>query len=193
MTGNSRTGSNVSIALIHHPVYDKNRRVVATAITNLDLHDIARAARTYGLFRYFVVTPIPVQRALAEKISSHWLEGFGSSYNPERKSALELLRVVSSLGAVLAEIEESFGRKPKIVATGAAGRPGSIRSGDLAEMVKDLSQPFLVLFGTGWGLAEEVFELTDLTLEPIAGAGDYNHLSVRSAAAIFLDRLLGMR
>ena len=193
MTGNSGTGSNVSIALIHHPVFDKNRRVVTTAVTNLDLHDIARAARTYGLFRYFVVTPIPEQQQLAKKIGSHWLEGFGGSYNPARKSALELMKVVTSLEAVIGDIEESFGRKPKIVATGADGRPGSIRSSELAEMVKDLSQPYLILFGTGWGLADEVFKLADLTLEPIVGAGDYNHLSVRSAAAIFLDRLLGMR
>ena len=31
---------------------------VATAITNLDVHDIARSSRTYGLGGYFVVTPI---------------------------------------------------------------------------------------------------------------------------------------
>jgi len=30
-------------------------------------------------------------------------------------------------------------------------------------------------------------------LEPIAGTTGYNHLSVRSAAAIILDRLLGPR
>jgi len=31
----------------------------------------------------------------------------------------------------------------------------------------------------------------DMLLEPIEGYTDYNHLSVRSAAAIILDRLLG--
>ena len=70
MTGTEQTGSNVSIALVHYPVYDKNRQVVATAVTNLDLHDIARAARTYGLFRYYVVTPVSEQRELAERIGS---------------------------------------------------------------------------------------------------------------------------
>ena len=48
----------LSIALIHHPVLDKNRDIVATAVTNLDIHDIARSARTYGVGRYYVVTPI---------------------------------------------------------------------------------------------------------------------------------------
>ena len=33
------------VALVHHPVYDKNHKVVATALTNLDLHDIARSSR----------------------------------------------------------------------------------------------------------------------------------------------------
>jgi hypothetical protein len=31
----------------------------------------------------------------------------------------------------------------------------------------------------------------DYILDPLAGAGTYNHLSVRSAVAIILDRLLG--
>ncbi len=33
----------------------------------------------------------------------------------------------------------------------------------------------------------------DFFLEPIKGPSDYNHLSVRSAVAIVLDRLLGER
>jgi hypothetical protein len=34
-------------------------------------------------------------------------------------------------------------------------------------------------------------EQADYILEPIYGPGEYNHLSVRSAVAIILDRLLG--
>jgi hypothetical protein len=49
--------------------------------------------------------------------------------------------------------------------------------------------PYLLLLGTGWGLSDDCFEAADFILEPIAGAGTYNHLSVRSAAAILLDRL----
>jgi hypothetical protein len=51
--------------------------------------------------------------------------------------------------------------------------------------------PVLLLFGTGWGLTEEVLAAADRRLEPIQGAGDFNHLSVRAACAITLDRLLG--
>jgi hypothetical protein len=194
VTGFGQAGSNVSIALIHYPVYNKNRQVVATAITNLDLHDIARAARTFGLHRYYVVTPVDEQRELAERIGSHWRDGWGATYNPKRKAALELVRVVASIETALGEIEQAFGRPAKIVATGAVRRPDSIDSDDLAALVGgDTAQPYLLLFGTGWGLAEEVFERADFVLAPIRGAGDYNHLPVRSAAAIILDRLLGER
>ncbi len=59
--------------------------------------------------------------------------------------------------------------------------------------VEEGGPPLLFLFGTGWGLTEEVLEQADDILEPIRGAGAYNHLSVRSAAAILLDRLRGAR
>ncbi|HLO26270.1 MAG TPA: RNA methyltransferase, partial [Geobacteraceae bacterium] len=73
------------------------------------------------------------------------------------------------------------------------GRPGSVSSAELAGLVRDVSQPYLLLLGTGWGLADEIFSRADFVLAPIKGQGDYNHLSVRSAAAILLDRLLGDR
>ena len=37
----------------------------------------------------------------------------------------------------------------------------------------------------------EMMKQFDYIVEPIYGAGSYNHLCVRSAAAIILDRLLG--
>jgi hypothetical protein len=43
---------------------------------------------------------------------------------------------------------------------------------------------------TGYGLADTVLEQADALLEPIRGRDGYNHLSVRSAAAILFDRLL---
>ncbi|HEX2769537.1 MAG TPA: RNA methyltransferase [Geobacteraceae bacterium] len=193
MTDTRPTCSHVSIALLHYPVYDRNRRVVASAVTNLDLHDIARSARTFGLFRYYVVTPVAEQQKLAELIRGHWQDGWGASYNPKRREALELLRVVPELGAALSDLEENWQRPAKIVVTGAQDRPGSISCSGLRQLFEDTGHPFLLLFGTGWGLTEELFARADFVLEPIKGAGEYNHLSVRSAAAIILDRLLGER
>jgi len=182
----------VSIALVHYPVYDKNREVVATAVTNLDIHDIARAARTYGVARYYIVTPVEEQRRLVEKIRLHWLEGWGSTYNPKRKSALELLQTEVSVEAAAADVEERTGKRPKLIVTGAAGRPNSVSFSALqALFAAEPEHPFLLLLGTGWGLTEDVFSKADYVLEPISGGGDYNHLSVRSATSIMLDRLFG--
>jgi hypothetical protein len=193
VSGTRHPGTSLSIALLHYPVYDKNRQTVATAVTNLDLHDIARAARTYGLFRYFVVTPIPDQQALVERIGRHWREGWGAAYNPHRKEALELMRVTATLDEVRAELAAIYGRPVRTVVTGARNRPESISCSALAEFLREDDRPYLLLFGTGWGLTDEIFATADLVLEPITGPGPYNHLSVRSAAAIILDRLLGER
>ncbi|HJV64651.1 MAG TPA: RNA methyltransferase [Geomonas sp.] len=184
--------ANFSIALIHYPVYDKNRDIVATAVTNLDVHDIARSSRTYGVSRYYIVTPVHEQRLLVEKIRTHWLEGWGSTYNPKRKLALELLQTEDTLQAAVADVERRTGKKPKLVVTGASGRPNSVTFAELKALADaDPDQLFMLLLGTGWGLTEQVFKASDYVLEPISGGGDYNHLSVRSAAAIMLDRLFG--
>lgn len=182
----------LSLALVHFPVYDKNRDLVATAVTNLDIHDIARSARTYGVARYFIVTPVEEQKRLVEKIKLHWLEGWGSTYNPKRKMALELVQTANSLQDAVAEIEGRTGRKPRLVVTGAAGRPNSVSFESFRELYRlDPDEQYLLLFGTGWGLTEQIFAQGDYVLEPISGGGEYNHLSVRSAAAIMLDRLFG--
>ena len=186
-------GTNVSVALVHYPVYDKNRQVVATAITNLDLHDIARSARTYGLFRYYVVTPVVEQQRLAERIRQHWIDGWGATYNPKRRAALELLRVVADLDTARNELAETLGKPVRLVMTGAKGRSGSIGYTEMAGLLRDSGEHYLLVFGTGWGMTEELFAAADLVLEPVSGGGEYNHLSVRSAAAIIFDRLLGAR
>ena len=186
------SAANFSLALIHYPVYDKHRDVVATSVTNLDIHDMSRLTRTFGLARYYIVTPVEEQRKLVEKVREHWLSGWGSTYNPKRKMALETLQTEASLETTIADIESRTGRRPKVVVTGASGRPNSVSFGELKELIDaDPEQPFLLLLGTGWGLIEQVFDKSDLVLEPIKGAGDYNHLSVRAAASIMLDRLFG--
>ncbi len=181
----------VAIALLHYPVYDKNHRVVTTAVTNLDLHDIARAARTFGLCRYYVVTPVPLQHALAERIRLHWLEGWGAGYNACRKEAMESMRVVSTLDDAVADMIEIFGNRPLLAVTGARGRADAVETSQLRERLNTQENPLLLMFGTGWGLTEDLFDRADLVLEPILGNSDYNHLSVRSAVSIYLDRLFG--
>ena len=185
--------SKLAIALLHHPVYNKRREVVTTALTNLDLHDIARSARTFGLDRFYIVTPSAEQRALAERITGHWQEGWGAAYNPDRKEALDIVRVCDCLDTAISDLQTGFTARVRTVITSATDRPGSIGFTDLREMIDGQASPCLLLLGTGWGLTEECFAAADHILRPLAGAGSYNHLSVRSAAAIMLDRLRGTR
>lgn len=179
------------IALIHSPVYNKNGAVVATSITNLDLHDIARSATTYGVKRYYVVHPAEAQQALARRIMGFWQEGFGAEYNPNRQEAFARVSLLSNLNEVIEDIREREGKTPLKVATDARRYPNTISYSDLRQSLDKEEQPFLVLFGTGWGLLKEDVQNMDLILEPVYGPEEYNHLSVRSAAAIILDRLRG--
>jgi hypothetical protein len=182
---------HVSVALVHHPVYDKHHHVVATALTNLDLHDIARSSLTFGLETFFIVHPVAAQRELAERIAAHWTGEEGAERNDFRRQAVERVQVVPTLAEVTARLTARHGEKPLIIATAARATEGCARFAD----VKALSdkQPLLIVLGTGWGLTDEVIAACDLRLEPIRGREGYNHLSVRSACAIILDRLYGDR
>ena len=184
----------IYLGLLHYPVYNKQKEVVASAITNLDLHDLARLSATYQLRRYYVINPLELQRFLAEKLLLHWLEGPGKEYNWTRTRAFELVRIVANLNTAIEEIKEASGTTPKLIATTARKTPGQIGYAQMKEILKNNpSQSFLILFGTGWGLTREFLENeVDYILEPIQGRGDYNHLSVRGASAIILDRLLAI-
>ena len=180
------------VALVHHPVLDRAGRIVTTAITNLDIHDIARATRTFGLARYFVVTPIEAQRQLVSRIVGHWTSGAGRAHNDKRTDALESVRVVPSLAEARAAIAAE-GAPPIVVATCARARAGTVGVAELCARPELAVRPLLLVFGTGWGLADSVFLESDAVLSGIRGPTDYNHLSVRSAVAIVLDRFFGNR
>jgi hypothetical protein len=181
--------ADLYLALLHYPVYDKDHKVVTTSITNMDIHDIARSACTYGVKRYFVATPVRTLRALSEKILDHWQNGHGSVYNETRKVALSLVALADDLEDVVNAIEQESGEKPRVVVTSARSGPRRSSFVEVAQMLKNPGTPLLLVLGTGWGLVEEILEKADVRLEPIHGVGDYNHLSVRAAAAIMLDRL----
>jgi hypothetical protein len=180
----------VTVALVHHPVVDKNGETIAAAVTSLDLHDIARAARTFGAERFYVVTPLQDQQELVRSIIDHWVTGTGAQYNPDRKAALALIRLLPSLHAVQEDIQSRWGDTPRVVVTSARMEHSDLSYAQLQAMAGD-KQPVLLVFGTAWGLAPEIMEAADHRLAPIAGNGDYNHLAVRSAVSIVLDRMLG--
>lgn len=192
-----RRGRNLSIALVHYPVLDKEKNSVAVSLTNLDIHDIARSSCSYGLGSYFIVTPVNDQQLLLDSILSHWVTGSGAKSNPDRKRALSLVKGVTSLEETIQEVEKRTGQAPFVVGTTASIGSKKVKKDALPELtfsgLRDVleSKPALLLLGTGQGLAPEAMNLCNALLPPVRWHGDYNHLSVRSAAAIILDRILG--
>jgi hypothetical protein len=185
-----KAARRLALALVHHPVLDREGGVITTAITNLDMHDIARSARTYGLEAFYVVHPVEAQRELVERLRSHWTEGGGAKRIPDRKEALALVRIVPSLDEAIGDFGGAEG-PPELWTTAARAR-GSVEGyGALRARLETPGPPVLLLFGTGWGLVPELQERAAVRIAPIAGVGDWNHLSVRGACAITLDRLLG--
>ena len=184
--------SNLYVALTHYPVVDKRGDIITSAVTNLDLHDISRAAKTYGVKAFYVVTPLVDQQGLVQKIISHWTNGAGAVYNPVRRSALDLIKLKDTIAAVAEDINGIENIYPKTVVTCARKNTASTGYEEFREILKS-GKPHLLVFGTAWGLADTFIAEADFILEPIMGPTEYNHLSVRSAASIILDRLLGTR
>ncbi len=183
--------ANVYVGLVHYPIYNKHEQVVATAITNFDIHDIARTTRTYGIATYFLIHPHEAQAQLAGEIMEHWQQGGGAQYNPDRQEAFRVVEVAASIESTIAEIEKREGKRPLVITTDARIFPNTVSYAKVREQIGQGDEPILLLFGTGWGIENETMAAFDSILEPIYGPSDYNHLPVRAAVAIILDRLLG--
>lgn len=180
----------VSITLIHHPVVNKKGETIGSAVTNLDIHDIARTAKTYGVANYYIATPYEDQQQLVRELLAHWQTGHGAAYNPARKEALDIVRLATCLEEVITAVTNQNGCRPLVVATSALERDKSLSYATLRHRI-DEGQAVLLLFGTAHGLAPALQQQIDATLPPIMGGTYYNHLSVRSAVSIIVDRLLG--
>ncbi len=179
---------NLYLALIHHPVSNKKGVTIASALTTIDMHDIARAAMTFGVRGFYVVTPLMDQQVLAHEVIDHWVSGIGGVLNPFRKRALELIRVVSSFEDALSEIKAERGERVVTVATSAVKYDNTVTAGQFAGKLNN-SDSHLIAFGTAWGMSQEFMNSCDYIMEPVCGFTDYNHLSVRSAVSIILDRI----
>lgn len=181
------------LALVHHPVLNRFGEIIASAITTIDLHDLGRLARTYEIPGCYIVTPLEDQINLAQRLISHWTERVGGQIHPNRVQALERLILVRSISEALDNISHREGLAPELWVSSARMRnPDKIISiTEAREHLRSSNRYVLLLLGTAWGLATEVFEQAEHILEPICPNASYNHLSVRCAAAIIVDRLLG--
>lgn len=199
MLDKNPSGCSVYVALLHHSMRDKNGAVVTTAVTNLDIHDIARSSRTFGVKKYFLVNPLVEQQGVVKRIIGHWQGSAGRDYNSDRAEAFGRVEIVSWFQDAVAAIEAAEGEKPEIWMT-SARRPDTLaetarwkRWSEARTEVQRAGRCKLLVFGTGWGMTEELLNQGDVILDPIVPRVEsgYNHLSVRSAVAIALDRLLG--
>ena len=196
MSAPSTARMEVHVALVHHPVLNRHRETIATAVTNLDIHDLARSGRTFDVHTTWLVTPLEQQRSLVERIVGHWQQGEGQTYNPIRAKAFERVKVAATIEDLVATLTQTSGRRPLVVGTGAAVKENAISYEACRKRIAQESGDLVLLFGTGWGLVDEVMMNCDLLLpgvNAVSGRDGYNHLSVRGAVAIILDRLLGDR
>jgi hypothetical protein len=186
---------NLYLGLVHHPIKNKLGELVTTSVTNLDIHDISRSCRTFGVKNYFLITPFLAQQELVKSILGHWEQDHANAFNPDRQDALAIARCVDSIEVAIEQITKIEGQRPLIAVTGANF---DSFDGDVSHLTKKLengNMPCFLLFGTGWGLHPIALELADYKLSPILSTNSdgYNHLSVRSAVAIYLDRFFGNR
>ncbi|PKN79786.1 MAG: hypothetical protein CVU48_04270 [Candidatus Cloacimonetes bacterium HGW-Cloacimonetes-1] len=180
--------ANIYIALVHYPVLNKNNETIVTSVTNLDIHDISRSAFTYGIKNFFIITPDPEQHKIVQRVTDFWETNSGLMYNPMRVEALSIVKLCTSIDETINAITTQEGIRPLLVTTTAREMQKQISFRCLGTFSKQ-AQPILILFGTGYGLIDEVHSCADYILAPIKGKVSYNHLSVRSAVAIVLDRV----
>ena len=186
----------VYVALLHTPMVNRLGKIVTTAVTNLDIHDISRSARTYGMRGYFLLTPIEDQQEMVRRILDHWKSESSAKWHPDRVEAVSLVRPVRSFEEVKNAIKAEQGEFPEVVLTDARPLPNTISYSDYRKELSDpkRTKPVCIVFGTGWGISDVFYPEVHRILAPVygpEGEAGYNHLSVRSAVAIILDRLFG--
>jgi hypothetical protein len=179
----------LGVALVHYPVKNRQGESIATAITNLDLHDISRSALTFGASAFFIVHPVLAQRTLVERLVEHWTNGPGGRRVEDRRHAMAMIRPAEDLDEALL----GFGPEgpAELWVTSAESRAGELGHDEARGRLAQPGPPVLLAFGTGWGLSDSCLSRAQVRLAPVFGKGPagYNHLSVRAAAAILLDRL----
>lgn len=186
-------GHNFFVVLAHYPVMIEGKNSGTSSLTNLDVHDIARVCRTYGLGGFYITTPLDDQRAVLETILRHWL-GTARASHPDRAKALELVRGVPLIEDAVAHVWERTGYKPRVLGTSARwpDKKKALPCLTVSEARAWLRQgPVVLLCGTGHGLAPHALSACDRVLRPLRCLDQYNHLSVRAAVAIVVDRILG--
>ena len=186
------------VVLLHHPVTNRKGEIIATSITNMDLHDISRTCRTFEIDHYYLVSPIVEHQQLVGTIIDHWKKGSQAEWHPDRAEALSRVKVLSSFQEVKTDLAQLYPELLLEVAMpDARPLPNQLSYQQAREKWQGEEKQGIkvVVLGTGWGVAPSFYEEVHTYLGPIygpLGTEGYNHLSVRAAAAIILDRLFSV-
>ncbi len=182
-------GAAVSFCLVHAPVVVEGHRTGSSSLTTMDVHDLSRISRAYGLGPCYIATPLEDQQALVEGMLRHW-ERAGEHGHADRAEALRLARPVAGVEEACARIEGEFGERPLVVATTASWpkKRACVSCSWVREQAR--RRPVLILLGTAHGLSPKLVKSCGAVLRPLRFM-DWNHLAVRSAAAVIADRIVG--
>lgn len=181
------------VVLMHSDVVLEGGQEGESSVTSIDIHDIARSSCTFGIKKYFIVTPLVDQQKIIKKLLDFWIEEKGISYNINRAEALKNVYLANSLDEVIGIISDDWKKIPILIGTTAQKKKGiEYLMYDEQKRVWSLERPVLFILGTARGLAPGLLDKCDFILEPINGFSEFNHLSVRSAAAVIFDRWLGI-
>jgi len=171
---------DIAVALVHHPVLNRNGHTSATAITSIDVHDFARSCAFYDIAPVYLVHPAAGMHALVHDMIDYYQQGAGGARNPARKEVLQAVRCVNSLQEILQQEHYHLWYTSATPPSDACIEPS---------ILLKTKGKHLIVLGTGWGLDIENMPKENGWLSPIEGVGKVRHLSVRAALAIYLDRL----
>ena len=177
----------VAVALVHYPCRDRMGAEIAASVDWVDFFDAGRVTLVYGVRPLYVVQPVEAQKALLTRLMTH---GTKDDRDADTRGRFDHAVIVDALAEAVTHATERFGARPTIVATTARQADNRVSFAALRAKVQ-AGEPVLVLVGKASGLADSVLQGADACLEPISGGTGFDHLPVRGAFAIALDRLLG--
>ena len=187
----------VAVVLLHHPVTNRLGTLTTTAVTNMDIHDLSRTCRTYEVDHFFLVSPLQGQEGVVDRILDYWGSDQAKEWHPDRAEALGRTRFLTDFDSVRQELTKIYpGVRLEVAMPDARPLGGQVGYAETRiEWSLEAPGVKVIVLGTGWGIAPEFHAQVDRFLGPIygpKGRDGYNHLSVRAAGAVILDRLFGV-
>lgn len=173
------------LALIHYPAVNRRGKIITATVEAFDFYDISRISLTYPITTFFIVNPLEAQKKFALRLLT---KGCVREKDVKRRKVFSKTEWQPDLETVIENITNETNTQPLIVATSAKRYSNTISFGQIGEWLQQ-NQPILLLFGKAWGMPPELVAKADYILESIDAGTGYNHLSVRSAVSIIVDRI----